>query len=55
VVAGRDDQLFPLKFQRKVAAERLGLDVDELPGGHCLALSRPGELADLLVGYLGSR
>jgi pimeloyl-ACP methyl ester carboxylesterase len=55
VVAGRDDRLFPLEFQRKVAAERLGLDVDELPGGHCLALSRPGELADLLVGYLGSR
>ncbi len=55
VVAGRDDRLFPLEFQRKLAADRLGLDVDELPGGHCLALSRPGELADLLVSYLGSR
>jgi pimeloyl-ACP methyl ester carboxylesterase len=55
VVAGREDRLFPLEFQRKLAADRLGLDVDELPGGHCLALSRPGELADLLVSYLGSR
>jgi pimeloyl-ACP methyl ester carboxylesterase len=53
VVAGRDDRLFPLDFQRKIAAERLGLDVDEVPGGHCLALSRPAELADRLETYLG--
>jgi pimeloyl-ACP methyl ester carboxylesterase len=55
VVAGRSDRLFPLEFQRTIAAERLGLDVDEVPGGHCLALSRPSELADLLESYLGSR
>jgi pimeloyl-ACP methyl ester carboxylesterase len=55
VVAGRDDRLFPLDFQRKIAAVRLGLDVDEVLGGHCLALSRPVELADRLEGYLGSR
>ena len=55
VVAGRDDRLFPLEFQRKVAAERLGLDVDEVPGGHCLALSHPVELADRLESYLASR
>ena len=55
LVAGRDDRLFPLEFQRKVAAERLGLDVDEVPGGHCLALSHPVELADRLEGYLGPR
>ena len=55
VVAGREDRLFPLEFQRKIAAVRLGLDVDEVPGGHCAALSRPVELADRLEGYLGSR
>jgi pimeloyl-ACP methyl ester carboxylesterase len=55
VVAGREDRLFPLEFQRKIAAERLGLDVDEIPGGHCAALSRPVELADLLESYLASR
>jgi pimeloyl-ACP methyl ester carboxylesterase len=55
VVAGRDDRLFPLEFQRTIAAERLGLDVDEVPGGHCVALSRPVELADRLESYLGSR
>lgn len=55
VVAGRDDRLFPLEFQRTVAAQRLGLDVDEVPGGHCAALSHPVELADRLEGYLRSR
>ncbi len=55
VLAGRDDRLFPLEFQRKVAAERLGLDVDEIPGGHLVALSRPAELADRLQSYLGPR
>jgi pimeloyl-ACP methyl ester carboxylesterase len=51
VLAGRDDRLFPLEFQRRVARERLGLPVDDLPGGHCVALSRPVELADRLEAY----
>jgi len=55
VVAARDDRLFPFDFQRKIAAERLGRDVDEVPGGHCVALSRPVELADRLESYLTSR
>ena len=54
VVAGNDDRLFPLEFQRKLAAERLGLDVDVVPGGHCVALSRPVELADQLERYVRS-
>jgi len=52
VVAGRDDRLFPLEFQRRVARERLGLDIDEVPGGHLAALSRPVELADRLEAYI---
>jgi pimeloyl-ACP methyl ester carboxylesterase len=51
VVQGRDDRLFPLEFQRRVVRERLGLDVDELPGGHLLALSRPAALVDRLEDY----
>lgn len=51
-IQGRDDRLFPLEFQRRVVDERLGLTVDELPGGHLLALSRPVELADQLESYL---
>lgn len=53
VLAGRDDRFFPVAFQRRVAAERLGLPVDEVPGGHLVALSRPVELAERLVAYLG--
>jgi pimeloyl-ACP methyl ester carboxylesterase len=52
VLAGRDDRLFPVEFQRTLAADRLGLDLDEIPGGHCAALSRPAELADRLVAYV---
>jgi pimeloyl-ACP methyl ester carboxylesterase len=52
VVQGRDDRFFPLEFQRRVTGERLGLTVDELPGGHLFALSRPVELADQLEAYL---
>ncbi len=50
---GREDRLFPLEFQRRVVRERLGIPVDEMPGGHLLALSRPRELADRLEAYLG--
>jgi pimeloyl-ACP methyl ester carboxylesterase len=48
VLAGREDRFFPLALQRRVARERLGLEVDEVPGGHLCALSRPAELADAL-------
>jgi pimeloyl-ACP methyl ester carboxylesterase len=50
---GRDDRFFPLEFQRRVARERLGITVDEMPGGHLLALSQPEELANRLEAYRG--
>ena len=49
VLAGRDDRLFPLGFQRRVARERIGCDVQVLPGGHLNALSQPQAVADALV------
>ncbi|MCE0764378.1 alpha/beta hydrolase [Pseudonocardia kujensis] len=52
VLAGADDRLFPLAFQRRVARERLGLDVQVVPGGHLNALSRPVEVAEALVEAL---
>lgn len=58
VLVGRDDRFFPAEFQRRVAGERLGIPVDEMPGGHLLALSRPSELAARLMAYaeaLGGR
>jgi pimeloyl-ACP methyl ester carboxylesterase len=49
VLSGRDDRFFPPDFQRRLAAERLGCAVEEIPGGHLAALSRPVELADYLT------
>jgi pimeloyl-ACP methyl ester carboxylesterase len=46
-----EDRFFPPEFMRRVVAERLGITPDEIAAGHCVALSRPSELADLLVGY----
>ncbi|WP_409332210.1 alpha/beta fold hydrolase [Trujillonella humicola] len=53
VLAGRDDRFFPPAFQRRVAAERLGLPVEEVRGGHLAALSFPAELAERLVRLAG--
>jgi pimeloyl-ACP methyl ester carboxylesterase len=54
VIVGSDDRFFPLEFQRRVVRERLGLEVDVMPGGHLMALSRPEELATKLIATLGS-
>lgn len=48
---GRDDRFFPVEFQRRVVRERLGLAIDEMPGGHLVALSRPDEVAARLESY----
>jgi pimeloyl-ACP methyl ester carboxylesterase len=49
ILAGRDDRFFPYEFQRRIANERLGLDVEQLPGGHLLALSQPEALVARLI------
>ena len=41
VLSGVDDRFFPLEFQRRVAQERLGRNVVEVPGGHLAALDQP--------------
>jgi pimeloyl-ACP methyl ester carboxylesterase len=51
----RDDRLFPAAFMHRVARERLGIAADEIDGGHCVALSRPQELAERLDGYYASQ
>jgi len=50
VISSRDDRVFPLDFQIRVAEKRLGLTPQQLPGGHLVPLSRPEELAKLIVG-----
>lgn len=51
VLAGRHDRMFPLDFQRRVARERLAIEVEEIDGGHMLALSHPAALADRLEAW----
>jgi pimeloyl-ACP methyl ester carboxylesterase len=51
LLAGRYDRIFPLEFQRRIARDRLGLEVDEIDGGHMVAMSRPGDVADRLEAY----
>jgi pimeloyl-ACP methyl ester carboxylesterase len=55
VLLCRDDRLFPTRFVRRVARQRLGITPDEIDGGHCPALSRPKELADRLESYTAPR
>lgn len=53
VVLCTEDRFFPAAFMRGLVADRLpGVVPDELAAGHCVALARPKELADLLYGYL---
>jgi pimeloyl-ACP methyl ester carboxylesterase len=46
-----EDRLFPPALLRRVVAERLHIVPDEIAAGHCVALSRPRELADILDAY----
>jgi pimeloyl-ACP methyl ester carboxylesterase len=55
VLLCRDDRLFPADWLRRVVKDRLGIIPDEIDGSHCVALSRPSELADRLVAYLTDR
>ena len=47
----RDDRLLPAEWMRRVVRERLGIAPDEIDAGHCVALSRPREVADRLEAY----
>jgi pimeloyl-ACP methyl ester carboxylesterase len=47
----RDDRMFTAAWARRHARQRLGIDADEMDGGHYIALSRPRELAERLGAY----
>ena len=51
----RDDRMFGATWARRHARERLGVDADEMDGGHYISLSRPRELAERLVAYITTR
>ncbi|MEU4392143.1 alpha/beta hydrolase [Kribbella sp. NPDC023855] len=46
-----EDRFFPPDFFRRLVPDRLGIVPDEIPGSHCVALSHPTELANLLESY----
>lgn len=46
-----EDRFFPPRFLRRLAHERLGIEADEVVGGHCAMLSRPADIAELLIRY----
>ena len=48
----RDDRMFPAAWARRHARERLGIEADEMDGGHYISLSRPTELTNRLEEYL---
>jgi pimeloyl-ACP methyl ester carboxylesterase len=50
----RNDRLLPAPFLRRVVHERLGITPDEIDGGHCVALSRPKQLAQCLERQLAT-
>ncbi len=48
------DRFFPAGFLRRVAQERLGVAPVEIAASHCVALSRPAELAGVLAAAAGT-
>ena len=51
VLIGAGDRFFPAEFQRRLAEDRLGIEADEIDGGHLVALANPAGLADQLHAY----
>jgi pimeloyl-ACP methyl ester carboxylesterase len=47
----RDDRMFSAGWARRHARDRLGIEADEIDGGHYISLSRPRELAERLHTY----
>jgi pimeloyl-ACP methyl ester carboxylesterase len=51
-IGGDIDRFFPIEFQRRIARERLGVELDVIPGGHVVALANPEALAKQLLAYV---
>jgi pimeloyl-ACP methyl ester carboxylesterase len=51
VISGRNDRLFPLALQQRLARERLGVEPDVIEAGHLAALAAPDALAERLLAH----
>jgi pimeloyl-ACP methyl ester carboxylesterase len=49
VIACRDDRFFPLELVQRVARDRLGIEPEQIPGGHLPALAHPNELVAVIA------
>jgi pimeloyl-ACP methyl ester carboxylesterase len=47
----REDRFHPADWTRRMVRERLGIEADEIDGGHMPYVSRPRELAERLEAY----
>jgi hypothetical protein len=54
-VVATDDRMVSMDWSRSVGAPRANAKLAEIPGGHSPMLSRPRELAELLIGLGGRR
>jgi hypothetical protein len=52
---GVEDRFFPLQFQRRTVRDRLGIELEPIPGGHLNALSRPDALAEAISRNIRAR
>jgi pimeloyl-ACP methyl ester carboxylesterase len=50
-IGGNLDRFFPIEFQEALARDRLGIEIDVIPGGHVVALANPEPLAAQLLAY----
>jgi pimeloyl-ACP methyl ester carboxylesterase len=50
----RDDRMFTAEWARRHARDRLGIEPDEMDGGHYIMLSRPIELAGRLEAFVAA-
>lgn len=50
-ILGQNDRLFPAAWVRDVVRDRLGIMPDEIASGHCVSLSKPRELVEILERY----
>lgn len=46
-----EDRVFPKDFMRRIARARLGIEADEMDGGHGAPLTHPAEMAEKLDHY----
>lgn len=50
-ILAQNDRLFPAAWVRDVVRDRLGITPDEIASGHCVSLSKPRELVEILERY----